>query len=159
MLVSQCVSSAGWRVIASALLWVWRPRPAGRRRGWSHTRMPAPRGAAVVGCTTCTRPRRGVRMSAKGGLANDPGRARACNPRLCRPMPYPLGHGASCFAAAGRARMARDSAAKLGNGSMTVRTCVRACMRACARARAPARLHAHGGRAAAWTALLHRARF
>jgi hypothetical protein len=55
--------------------------------------------------------------------------------------------------------MARDSAAKLGNGSMTVRTCVRACMRACARARAPARLHAHGGRAAAWTALLHRARF
>jgi hypothetical protein len=25
---------------------------------------------------------------------NDPGRTRACNPRLRRPMPYPLGHGA-----------------------------------------------------------------
>ena len=41
----------------------------------------------------------------------DPGRTRTCNPRLCRPMPYPLGHGArypaeyqpsavSCFLAA-----------------------------------------------------------
>ena len=28
---------------------------------------------------------------------NDPGRTRTCNPRLRRPMPYPLGHGASCF--------------------------------------------------------------
>ena len=27
---------------------------------------------------------------------NDPGRTRTCNPRLRRPMPYPLGHGASC---------------------------------------------------------------
>ena len=26
--------------------------------------------------------------------ANDPGRTRTCNPRLRRPMPYPLGHGA-----------------------------------------------------------------
>ena len=26
---------------------------------------------------------------------NDPGRTRTCNPRLRRPMPYPLGHGAS----------------------------------------------------------------
>ncbi len=25
---------------------------------------------------------------------NDPGRTRTCNPRLRRPMPYPLGHGA-----------------------------------------------------------------
>ena len=25
---------------------------------------------------------------------NDPGRIRTCNPRLRRPMPYPLGHGA-----------------------------------------------------------------
>ena len=24
----------------------------------------------------------------------DPGRTRTCNPRLRRPMPYPLGHGA-----------------------------------------------------------------
>ena len=98
-------------------------------------------------------------LSSTEESGDEPGRTRACNPRLCRPMPYPLGHGASCFAAAGRARMARDSAAKLGNGSMTVRTCVRACMRACAHARALARLHAHGGRTAAWTALLHRARF
>ena len=29
-------------------------------------------------------------------LQNDPGRTRTCNPRLRRPMPYPLGHGASC---------------------------------------------------------------
>ena len=28
---------------------------------------------------------------------NDPGRTRACNPRLRRLMPYPLGHGASDF--------------------------------------------------------------
>ena len=27
----------------------------------------------------------------------DPGRTRTCNPRLRRPMPYPLGHGASEF--------------------------------------------------------------
>ena len=27
---------------------------------------------------------------------NDPGRTRTCNPRLRRPMPYPLGHGACC---------------------------------------------------------------
>ena len=27
---------------------------------------------------------------------NDPGRTRTCNPRLRRPMPYPLGHGARC---------------------------------------------------------------
>ena len=26
----------------------------------------------------------------------DPGRTRTCNPRLRRPMPYPLGHGARC---------------------------------------------------------------
>ena len=26
----------------------------------------------------------------------DPGRTRTCNPRLRRPMPYPLGHGATC---------------------------------------------------------------
>ena len=26
--------------------------------------------------------------------SNDPGRTRTCNPRLRRPMPYPLGHGA-----------------------------------------------------------------
>ena len=62
-------------------------------------------------------------LSSTEESGDEPGRTRACNPRLCRPMPYPLGHGASCFAAAGRARMARDSAAKLGNGSMTVRTC------------------------------------
>ena len=29
---------------------------------------------------------------------NDPGRTQACNPRLCGPMPYPLGHGASRIA-------------------------------------------------------------
>ena len=28
---------------------------------------------------------------------NDPGRTRTCNPRLRRPMPYPLGHGAICI--------------------------------------------------------------
>ena len=28
---------------------------------------------------------------------NDPGRTRTCNPRLRRPMPYPLGHGARCM--------------------------------------------------------------
>ena len=32
-------------------------------------------------------------------LQNDPGRTRTCNPRLRRPMPYPLGHGASCVQA------------------------------------------------------------
>ena len=31
---------------------------------------------------------------------NDPGRTRTCNPRLRRPMPYPLGHGAFCSLAA-----------------------------------------------------------
>ena len=30
-------------------------------------------------------------------LTNDPGRTRTCNPRLRRPMPYPLGHGARCL--------------------------------------------------------------
>ena len=30
--------------------------------------------------------------------SNDPGRTRTCNPRLRRPMPYPLGHGALCTA-------------------------------------------------------------
>jgi hypothetical protein len=29
-------------------------------------------------------------------LQVDPGRTRTCNPRLRRPMPYPLGHGAWC---------------------------------------------------------------
>ena len=29
-------------------------------------------------------------------MRHDPGRTRTCNPRLRRPMPYPLGHGASC---------------------------------------------------------------
>ena len=28
-------------------------------------------------------------------LTNDPGGTRTCNPRLRRPMPYPLGHGAN----------------------------------------------------------------
>ena len=28
-------------------------------------------------------------------MDHDPGRTRTCNPRLCRPMPYPSGHGAS----------------------------------------------------------------
>ena len=28
---------------------------------------------------------------------NDPGRTRTCNPRLRRPMPYPLGHGAYVY--------------------------------------------------------------
>ena len=36
-------------------------------------------------------PRRQVAMR-----KNDPGRTRTCNPRLRRPMPYPLGHGARC---------------------------------------------------------------
>ena len=27
----------------------------------------------------------------------DPGRTRTCNPRLRRPMPYPLGHGPNCI--------------------------------------------------------------
>ena len=27
----------------------------------------------------------------------DPGRPRTCNPRLRRPMPYPLGHGPNCI--------------------------------------------------------------
>jgi hypothetical protein len=26
---------------------------------------------------------------------HDPGRTRTCNPRICRPTPYPLGHGAA----------------------------------------------------------------
>ena len=30
-------------------------------------------------------------------VANDPGRTRTCNPRFRGPMPYPLGHGASCL--------------------------------------------------------------
>ena len=29
------------------------------------------------------------------GIENDPGRTRTCNPRLRRPMPHPLGHGAN----------------------------------------------------------------
>ena len=28
---------------------------------------------------------------------HDPGRTRTCNPQLRRPMPYPLGHGATCL--------------------------------------------------------------
>lgn len=31
-----------------------------------------------------------------GDIKDDPGRTRTCNPRLRRPMPYPLGHGAKC---------------------------------------------------------------
>ena len=30
-------------------------------------------------------------------MKNDPSRTRTCNPRLRRPMPYPLGHGAKCL--------------------------------------------------------------
>ena len=33
--------------------------------------------------------------SAPCSSTNDPGRTRTCNPRLRRPMPYPLGHGAT----------------------------------------------------------------
>ena len=33
-------------------------------------------------------------MLENGVLSIDPGRTRTCNPRLRRPMPYPLGHGA-----------------------------------------------------------------
>jgi hypothetical protein len=29
-------------------------------------------------------------------MRNDPGRTRTCNPRLRKPMPYPVGHGANC---------------------------------------------------------------
>ena len=41
---------------------------------------------------------------------NDPGRTRTCNPRLRRPMPYPLGHGANCSASR---RLQRECAAAL----------------------------------------------
>ena len=34
---------------------------------------------------------------AMGQHSNDPGRTRTCKRRLRRPMPYPLGHGASCL--------------------------------------------------------------
>ena len=37
-----------------------------------------------------------VRTFSRATYENDPGRTRTCNPRLRRPMPYPLGHGASC---------------------------------------------------------------
>ena len=37
------------------------------------------------------------RKACQCGKQNDPGRTRACNPRLRRPMPYPLDHGASCI--------------------------------------------------------------
>ena len=33
-------------------------------------------------------------LASREVFANDPGRTRTCNPRLHRPMPYPLGHGA-----------------------------------------------------------------
>ena len=36
---------------------------------------------------------RTIKLSCKDTM-NDPGRTRTCNPRLRRPMPYPLGHGA-----------------------------------------------------------------
>ena len=35
-------------------------------------------------------------------LQHDPGRTRTCNPRLRRPMPYPLGHGADAHFASER---------------------------------------------------------
>ena len=43
----------------------------------------------------------------------DPGRTRTCNPRLRRPMPYPLGHGALMSLLIMQHEKARDA---LGNG-------------------------------------------
>ena len=37
-----------------------------------------------------------IMMKVRRRIHNDPGRTRTCNPRLRRPMPYPLGHGATC---------------------------------------------------------------
>ena len=51
-------------------------------------------GRAIYNLQTC---RACWRNEGKAEKRNDPGRTRTCNPRLRRPMPYPLGHGASCF--------------------------------------------------------------
>ena len=42
---------------------------------------------------TCKRRADALNTSRK--TCDDPGRTRTCNPRLRRPMPYPLGHGAN----------------------------------------------------------------
>ena len=46
------------------------------------------------GSTARVQPHRYVVREAES-MQNDPGRTRTCNPRLRRPMPYPLGHGAN----------------------------------------------------------------
>ena len=40
-------------------------------------------------------PKAALGLAQRALMQNDPGRTRTCNPRLRRPMPYPLGHGAS----------------------------------------------------------------
>ena len=55
---------------------------------------------------------------------DDPGRTRTCNPRLRRPMPYPLGHGANDR---------RDLNSPTLTDSQQACACVPACLRARAR--------------------------
>ena len=63
---------------------------------------PCDRNSSPCGGNSCQAPlwsknKLGVIMmmiSILAELFSDPGRTRTCNPRLRRPMPYPLGHGA-----------------------------------------------------------------
>ena len=88
--------------------------------------------AAHIKCMYC-RPRP-TRMHEQ----DDPGRTRTCNPRLRRPMPYPLGHGAND---------GRDLNSPTLTDSQQACACVPACLRARARARdnlsEPTRGHRH----------------
>ena len=65
--------------------------------------LPAASLASDAQCTTLASLGRHPKLSKLAPLCNerntrprksDPGRTRTCNPRLRRPMPYPLGHGA-----------------------------------------------------------------
>ena len=88
LVITHSVSEDGfpelWRgthSLTSAMRIAWAHLGLSWRYIWTHWELnpgPSTCGAAVVPLDR----------------NNDPGRTRTCNPRLRRPMPYPLGHGA-----------------------------------------------------------------
>ena len=54
-----------------------------------------------MGFALCSRPGHNRDQNGASASSNDPGRTRTYNPRLRKPMPYPLGHGASRLTLAG----------------------------------------------------------
>ena len=83
---------------------VFSPALALCQVGWRLFNLPAPYGFKAPRCThegdaESTREENdsghsSASCSLRQMRAYDPGRTRTCNPRLRRPMPYPLGHGA-----------------------------------------------------------------